>query len=491
MITVNNAGGNITANSGSTVQLLNATVQGGTLNNIGGTLGTPSGYAATFWMERRMAPSTINGTYTSDFNSNTYLLGTINNNNNFQVNGGAGVNSAVLAANNVTLQGGGTVTLYTATGGGNAYHRTSPWAAVTLTNVNNTIQGSGIIGNNGLALVNNATINANSTGADRFSTWPFRTSADSPTPDCWKPPTAANWISTVSWSTTREANITANGASAYVQLYGNTVIQGGTLNNNGGAFFGTPTGYNAFLDGSTVAGAINLNGGYTSDLNSATYLLGTINNNHSNFQVNGGGGVNGQLLMDSSNVTLQGGGTVTLSTLTGGGNAYIEQAVGGLTLTNVDNTIQGDGIIGQNGLTLVNQATINANSTGGAQITTLTLQGLGGLTNTGLLEATNSGYLNINGVTVNNAGGNITANGASAGVQLFGNTVIQGGTLNNNGGAFFGTPTGYNAFLDGSTIAGPITINGTYTSDLSINHLPPWHYQQQEQLPGEWRQRGQ
>ena len=55
-------------------------------------------------------------------------------------------------------------------------------------------------------------------------------------------------------------------------------IQGGTLTNNGGAFFGTPNGNVAFLDGSTVAGAVTINGTYTNGNNSTTFLLGTINN---------------------------------------------------------------------------------------------------------------------------------------------------------------------------------------------------------------------
>ena len=143
--------------------------------------------------------------------------------------------------------------------------------------------------------------------------------------------------------------ITANGGGAAVQLYGNTQIQGGTLTNNGGAFFGTPTGNIAFLDGSTGAGAVTLNGTYTSDLNTTTYLLGTINN-HGNILVNGGGGTNTVLDIESANVMLTGGGTVTLSTASGGGSAYIYQTAGGLTLENFDNTIQGAGIIGNDGL---------------------------------------------------------------------------------------------------------------------------------------------
>src|SRR5208282_195180 len=111
-------------------------------------------------------------------------------------------------------------------------------------------------------------------------------------------------------------NITAN-AGATVQIFANATIQGGTLNNNGGAFFGTPSGQAAFLDGSTASGAVTINGTYTSALNTNTYLLGTINN-QGNIQVDGGSGTNTYLIIDTSNVTLEGGGTLTLSTAGGG-----------------------------------------------------------------------------------------------------------------------------------------------------------------------------
>ena len=170
-----------------------------------------------------------------------------------------------------------------------------------------------------------------------------------------------------------------------MQLFGSTVIQGGTLNNNGGTL-GTLAGNVATLDGSTGQGAVTINGTYTSDTGSTTYLLGTIANK-GNIQVNAGGGNNTFLILNA-NTTLQGGGTVTLSTAGGVGNAFIEQASSGLTLTNVDNTIQGAGIIGNNGLSLVNQAggTILAN----ALSQTLLLNGGGSVTNNGTFQA-NSG----------------------------------------------------------------------------------------------------
>ncbi len=52
--------------------------------------------------------------------STTDIIGTINNQGNFQVNGGSGSNTVLQLLGNTTLQGGGTVTLSTAGGGNNA-----------------------------------------------------------------------------------------------------------------------------------------------------------------------------------------------------------------------------------------------------------------------------------------------------------------------------------------------------------------------------------
>ena len=112
-----------------------------------------------------------------------------------------------------------------------------------------------------------------------------------------------------------------------------------------------------------------------------------------------------------------------------------------------------------------------------------------GLNNTGgTLEASNGGTLYFDGVTVNNTGANITANAGST-VQFVGNTTIQGGTLTNNG-TFLGTPNGNQAILDGSTGAGAITINGTYTNGVGSTTYISGDDQQQQQFPvecGRWR----
>jgi len=128
-------------------------------------------------------------------------------------------------------------------------------------------------------------------------------------------------------------------------------------------------------------------------LSQTLFVYGTSISNDGQITINGGGGSKTDLVLEN-NVTLSGAGTLTMTVAGGGGSSFIEQGLGGLTLTKV-----------------------NAGST----------------------------------------------------VQLFNNAVIQGGTLKNNGGAFFGTPYGDFAYLDGSTLAGAVTINDTYTSDLSTD----------------------
>ena len=243
----------------------------------------------------------------------------------------------------------------------------------------NTIQGSGIIGDNGLTLLNQAggIVIANGTPT---SVLEFVGGAVT---NQGLMEATGSGVLQVDADTINNAGgvIKANGGT--VQFFGSATIEGGTLTNNGGAME-TPSGFAAILDG-TTQGALTINGTYLSDLNSQTTLLGTINN-HNNFQLNGGSGTNSILWISTGNVTLQGGGTLTLSTAGGGGNAFIDQTVGGLTLENVNNTIEGNGIIGNNGLSVLNDAagTLLANVSGG----TLLFNSSGTLTNNGTMEAT-------------------------------------------------------------------------------------------------------
>ena len=445
--TVNNAGGNITANGG-TVEIVNADIQGGTLNTLnGGTLETAG--SSTLDGKTNGALTLSKGSaYTGGPGTATLVLGTITNKGNFQMIGGSNANTILGLSANATLNGGGTVTLaYNGSGAGNAFIEQNA-GGLTLTNVNNSIVGTGIIGNGGLTLVNQpaGTIDANVSGAGLTLN-----GSGGVTNSGLLEATNGGVLAINTTVNNSGGNITASGGT--VELV-NADVEGGTLSTVKGGTLETVG--SSILDGSTE-GALTLSKGstYAGGPGTTTSLLGAITNNGT-FQITGGSNANTTLGLNA-NTTLTGGGTITLAfNGNGGGTAYILQNASNLTLTNVNNTVDGTGIIGQGGLTLVNQSggTIDANVSGAG----ITLNGSGGVTNAGLLEATGKGVLAIN-TTVNNAGGNITANGGT--VEVYSGT-IQGGTLNNTGGTFE-TPGGNSATLDGSTASGAITLNGTYT----------------------------
>ena len=190
--------------------------------------------------------------------------------------------------------------------------------------------------------------------------------------------------------------------------------------------------------------------------NTLTPVAGTISNAGT---ITIAAGANNTFLSINGAVTLTGSGTLTLST-SGGGTAYINEACNcSAALTNVNNTIQGVGVIGNNGLPFTNQAggTVNANGAGTLEINS------GGVTNLGTMEATGGGTLQLNSTTVTNASGTITSTGSGSNVQ-FVSATVQGGTLTTSGGGVLGAPNGSTATLDGSTASGQVTISGTYTT---------------------------
>ena len=157
----------------------------------------------------------------------------------------------------------------------------------------------------------------------------------------------------------------------------------------------------------------------------------------------------GYLALDSSTVTLSGGGIVSLnnpaSQLVGFGDTE--------TLVNKDNTIQGQGLISDL-ISHTNQATVNANVSGGTllinEVTT---------TNTGTLEATGGGTLHINDSTVTNTNGTISTDSSSS-VMLSGSTIIGGNLTSATGAVIHGNDTA----LQGVTL----TPGSTYSVDPGL-----------------------
>ena len=142
-------------------------------------------------------------------------------------------------------------------------------------------------------------------------------------------------------------------------------------------------------------------------------------------------------------ITLQGGGQVNLSD---NAENIIFSTSSDVTLTNLDNTIQGAGQLGQGQLNLVNEATINASGTNALVIDT----GSNPIVNSGTLEATGSGGLVVNSAIQNSGniwadGGNVTVNGAVTGngtATISGSSTLEFSAASDDNTSFAAGATG-------------------------------------------------
>jgi hypothetical protein len=184
------------------------------------------------------------------------------------------------------------------------------------------------------------------------------------------------------------------------------------------------------------------------------------------------GAGNGVFIQAPANITLSGTGSVTINdpnTRFWGGNGQ------GATLVN-QQLIQGEGGLGVEGLTIVNQATISANINGA----TLSVQPAA-INNTATMQAASGGTLDLIGqITFNNSGGIIQALNKST--VLF-ETNVSGGTITTSGSGVLtiGAPGGvsFTNITNGGTFnvtaggglswVGTITNNGVYNTFGSIS----------------------
>ena len=341
-------------------------------------------------------------------------------------------NLNITNGHSATLTGGGTVML-SSSGGGTA---TMAGFTSTLTNMDNTIEGSGNVGNGQLTLFNSGTIKANASGTLTLST-----SSDTNTGSLLA--TSGGTLSIQS-SIINQNGLIQSSSGSSVLIGNNATISGGTLDANGGTL---GTNGNITLNGS-VPGGLTIKGTFTVNDGNTANILGSIQNQGTISVIDTGDGASLSL---SGDVTLTGHGTVTLSS-SSTNTAYIQSSGSGPTLTNVDNLIQGSGNIGGNfGMSVINQGTINATA-GTLSITTSSF------TNANLLEASAGGTLSIQS-NINNGGGTISSSGGSS--VLIGNgATIYGGTLNSGGGTL---GTAGSITLDGGATNGPLTIAGTFT----------------------------
>ncbi len=458
---ITNTGGTVEATgANAVVNLQGATIAGGTLTSVGATaaIQVQSGQTGYLYGTPASGQLTISaGSNLNDQNNGTInLFGTINNQG--AINLLSGVNNTDLrvgsnAAPTTVLTGGGQVVM-----GGSVNDRIyGNTGAFVLDNVNNTISGAGNLGAAQLTLVNESAgvINA----SDAVNALTVQVSGGITNSGILEA-TGAGGLNLLNDSVDNEGNgntgqVKAATSGATVSLSG-TIIYGGSVSAVAGAQILVASGQNGSLYGADPGLPLTITAGTNINLanNAALYLYGAIVN-HGAINVNAGVN-NTDVRLASPLTALSGGGSLVLN----GVNARVYGSTSYLnTLDNIDNTISGIGQIGANQMTLANETAgvINANQAG-----QLTLYVNGGITNKGLIEATNAtGNVLLQSSSVDNTqnsnAGKLSATVSGAHIDLAG-SVIYGGTLTSVAGAYIDVLTGQNGYLDGTYTGAPIVI---------------------------------
>jgi hypothetical protein len=415
----NGATGRISA-AGGNVYLQGGTVAGGTISTSGGAAVIDNGGGT---LDGTAHAVTNTGSVVVADQSSLGLLGAITNDGTILVNSaGYGTNLVIgpgsKTAGTVTLSGTGTVVL--SDNGNNAV--LAGEAGDTLVN-GQLIAGAGSF-SGGLALLNQATIDANGVNA---------------------------LVMTAGVTVTNDAVLEATLAGGNVYLAGGTIVGGTIATSGGGTFIESAGGtVGGTLDG--TAATVTNTGTVVAGQGTALQLLGTITNAGTILLDSFGYGTD--LMIGSTStagtVTLTGGGVVTT---TDNANNAIIGGVAGDTLVNANNTIEGAGSFGAS-LTLINDSVINADD-GNA----LVLRTGNVVTNNGTLEATlaSGGGLVIQDVVNNNGGGTILAAGGS--VYLNGGTLIGGTILTSGGGELVTNNGTLNGLTQSVTNLGTVVVS--------------------------------
>ena len=347
--TFTNTGGTISAATGSEIELLSvAKIIGGTLTSTG-----------TGFFESRTA-STLDGLTLSsgtEFRvpnaSNGSLANTINNAGTFKVQSVGNVTDIIINASAATLTGGGVIELSNHVN--NRIYGVSP--SNHLTNTDNTIRGSGLLGSNSLAFTNQGTVEANLNNATLTldpAAIAFRNTGN------YRAVNGGILVLTTGSFNNNGGTIQAQTGST-VRLSGSTSVTQGTLDvgpnatlqlaagsfNSGSLTTATGSTINTTAGSNTLGGTLNLVSGASS--------LTLNNNTNLSLLSSGTYTIDGTLTVDSGgNVTLKGSGKVVLDN-NSRNRVYGAAASNKLILDGLN--LEGGGQLGVNMLGLTSNAT--------------------------------------------------------------------------------------------------------------------------------------
>jgi hypothetical protein len=419
------AGVVLSSGTGSVVSLSGATVVGGTLTTTGGGVlysggGTLSGLAISAGSTITAQDNTLTAITGSVTDKGTIALASTGDNTGLQLQGGA----------SLELTGGSTIAM------SNSFaNRIYGTGTDTLTvDSGASITGAGQVGINigsyAFNLVNNGTINADAGAGMQIAT------SNAVSNNALIEATGGSSLSLIgTFNNSTAGVILSTGTGSVVSLSGATVV-GGTLTTTAG---GAMVGNGATLEDLTISAGSTV----TTTDNASMTLSGSITDKGT-IALNSTGD-NTNLLLNGAAVEVTGGGSITLSGFSanriyGTGTERVTVDSGG--------TIQGAGQVGINigsyNFTLNNAGTIDANVSGA----TLQIASGNAATNTGLMEATGGGTLEIS-APFTNTGGLIEAVGTGSVASVNGGSVT-GGLIEASGG-------------------GTTSIIGGTLSDLTIN----------------------
>ena len=386
------------------------------------------------------------GAYSNFVITSLTVNGNIHNAGQITINTDAYHGSGILLQTATTLDGGGKVSLNDINFYSNSGFFNNSDANVTLTNVNNEINGRGEIetasaapfgsGTGVLTFINHGIVNANAgdvSGGPGNLTISTGSASIATINDGVFEATGPGTLVLKSLRLDNRGGQIYAADKAKVSVYGSRII-GGSLNTTGTGKIILQDGA-SILDGSlpsgviTNAGTLVLTDGHGAVLKSGLHNTGSI-------EIHADGAYSGtDSLTIDGDTSIDGGGAIHLSTSNFYSDSQINSTAGqNVTLTNVDNSIDGGGSIntGSNGsLNIVNQVAgkINANTVGVELVLHPT-----SITNAGLMEAT-TGVMRLQGVNLDQTStGVLAAYGAGSQLYVSNYTTIRGGSIDGSGG---------------------------------------------------------
>ncbi len=409
-----NANGLIEAQTGSTVLINNATIDGGDINTSG--TGTISVLNSTFDSSTNQV--TLDSVVNVDNNRSLTVIGDLVNMQSINLNA-TSLSSNLRINGEVELTGGGTINMNVDSG-----NQVIGMNGGKLINQDHLIRGTGTIGtSNTLELINNNSIVSDENGMTILGT-------PGVTNNSLLRATNSATLNLVGGVFDNQLGVIEADNDSLVNLQSMTVL-GGTLRSIGtGSFSAAATIFDGTLTPVVIDGQVNVAN------NQTLTLKGTIENKTQTIDLLATN-LNSNISVFGS-VQLEGGGTIHMNNDLGN---RIIGASGGF-LTNVDNRIHGSGFIGlASSLQVLNQGVIEAD-----QSEPLTLIGSGGFTNENQIRAINGASLNLNSGAFENALGVISASDSSF-LNLV-STTVRGGTVQADGSSLI---VSSQSTLDGSS----------------------------------------